>query len=91
MIDTRDKDEYVYSPVDFFYETKLALVLVSSTPENCAKLRALGFCARTVTAATFSETRHADRTTSSTKFSRVLYEVFSISCVLSTVNIREED
>ena len=56
-----------------------ALRLVTCTPEARAKLSALGFCARTVTASILSEDRHAARTISITNFSSVKYDDDSIS------------
>jgi hypothetical protein len=52
-------------------DTKSDLRLVICTPEARANVRALGFCARTITASILSEDRHAARTISITNFSSV--------------------
>lgn len=57
-----------------------------STPEDWAKLSALGFCARAVTASTLSDARQEERTMSITNFSRVRYDVASISCGLQLLS-----
>ena len=64
---------------------KVAGVLVISTPEDCAKLRALGFCARAVTALTLLCSRQADLMISITNFSRVRYDEASMSFMVTLV------
>lgn len=72
-----DQESSLYVVVGYRRNADLSLVI--STPDECANVKALGFCARAVTPRKASEDKHPIRTTSMTNFSRVRYDVASIT------------